>query len=109
MIIRYSDGSIVEAAVVTRDENRVRVAVRGADDLLEFNKVKDTWVSEDLEPVEIQFQWQARGPEPTFSENDFICSQELAARLMNLLVEDGSEEKEQEKKPKHLAAGRGLV
>jgi hypothetical protein len=42
-------------------------------------------VSDECEPVSIQFAWQRKKGKPAPSEDDFRCSHELAARLIHLL------------------------
>jgi hypothetical protein len=75
-----------------RHEHTIRVAVKGGDDLLEFQDFNGTWISEDLEPVRIDFEWQKHGRKVEVTEADCICSQELAARLIHLLLSGEEEE-----------------
>jgi hypothetical protein len=111
MIITYANGTTLEAILVTRHEHTIRVAVRGGDDLLEFKDINGTWVSEDCEPVRIEFEWQRHGHQPEVSEADCICSQDLAARLIHLLLNGDEEECEGVAPPDALqyAAVNGLV
>jgi len=110
MIIKYQSGKEIEAAILTRDEHTLRVAVNGGDDAVEFTEINGVWVSEDCEPVQIEFAWQRRGRLPEPSEADFICSQELAARLLRLLFTDSSEDIDAEgssqTSPKYSVASR---
>jgi hypothetical protein len=94
MTIQYANGMKMEAALLARRENTIRVAPRGGDDVLEFTNLRGTWISEDCEPVRIEFEWERRGRRPEISEADCICSQELAARLIRLLVSGEEEEGE---------------
>lgn len=84
MTIRYSNGYTVEAVLLARTEDSLRVQMRGVDDVVEFRNVDGRWISEDCEPVEIEFAW-AQLDEPTVVVDDCICSPELAARLLHLL------------------------
>jgi hypothetical protein len=85
MILIYADGKRTEAILLARSENRLRVAIPGCDDPVEFTDVHGTWVSEDCEPVRVEFAWQGKTREQVLSEADCICSHELAARLIHLL------------------------
>ncbi|HEX3744788.1 MAG TPA: hypothetical protein VHW09_12690 [Bryobacteraceae bacterium] len=85
MILTYTDGSKTEAFLLARTENRIRVAIPGSDDPLELTDVNGTWVTEDCEPVRVQFAWQGKTPEQLVSEADCTCSHDLAARLIHLL------------------------
>jgi hypothetical protein len=89
MTIRYANGYLVEAVLLSRGENRLRVAPQGSEDVLELNLVNGTWVTDECEPVQVGFAWDrvAEAPAP---EEDFICPPELAARLLRMLfhVED---------------------
>jgi len=91
MTISYADGQTLKAALVTRDENRVRVAFPGAEDVAEFTQINDTntWISEDCEAVQIDFHGPRQRPEPVYSDADFICPQALAAKLIHLLLNEG--------------------
>jgi hypothetical protein len=113
MTIKYPNGTIIEAVILTRDETSIRAAVQGADDVVQLANVRGAWVTEDLEPVQIQFEWQRRGRKPGVSEADCICPQELAAKLLDLLTKDSGDH---ERKPKpdcetplYAVAGRTVV
>jgi hypothetical protein len=88
MTIHYSDGKALEAVLLTRTETTIRAAVQGADDVTEFSKINDAWVSEDCEPVRIVFAWQRQKFAETVTEADCICSRELATRLLHLLFSE---------------------
>ena len=82
MTIKYTDGRTMEAVILSRDDNAIRAAVIGGDDAVLFTCVNGTWVSEDCEPVELQFEWQRQSPKAPVSVADCICPQELADRLI---------------------------
>jgi hypothetical protein len=92
MTINYSDGRAVEAVLLTLLESTLRVAVQGADDVMEISDINGTWVSADCEPVAIEFAWHQLDRKPKISEADCHCSHELAARLIRLLFTDSSED-----------------
>lgn len=85
MVLIYGDGSRTEAFLLARTENKIRVAIPGSDDPLELTDVRGTWVSEDCEPVRVEFAWQGRTREQVLTEADCLCSQDLAAHLIHLL------------------------
>ena len=93
MIIRYRDGTAVEAVILSASKDVMRVAVKDGDDVLVFRAANGTSISEELEPVQISFAWQRALPKPKvpLSESDCICSKELAARLIHLLANGGEE------------------
>jgi hypothetical protein len=91
MTIRYSDGRTIEGIAFARTAKTMRVAMQDWDDIVEFTNVHGTWVSEDCEPVTIQRSPQ-RTPIAPPSEADCICSHELAAHLIKLLLTDSAEE-----------------
>jgi hypothetical protein len=92
MTIRYSDGRVGEALLLSRGEDTIRLQVKGADDVVEFSNIRGTWVSADCEPVSIEFAWQRDDREPLVSETDCVCSAELADRLLQLLFTDSGED-----------------
>ena len=58
MTIKYRDGRTVEAVILSRDSDSMRVAVKDAEDAVKLVSVHGTWVSEDCEPVRIEFAWE---------------------------------------------------
>ena len=56
MIIRDDNGASMEGITLWQAGGMMRVAVRGRDDAVEFVRaLNGTWVSEDCEPVRIEF------------------------------------------------------
>ena len=112
MTITYMNGTTMEAALLARTEKTLRVAPQGADDVLLFTYLNGAWVSEDCEPVLIEFEWQRRGRQPEISEADCVCSGELASRLIRLLL-SGEEEEQTSQAPLdkilHATYGRMVV
>src|ERR1035441_9086841 len=93
MTIRYADGRLHEAVLLSRTDNTLRVAAKNTDDVQMFTDIGGTWVSEDCEPVRIDFEWQRHSGEGTVAAEDCVCAPELASRLLYLLFsgcdEDG--------------------
>ena len=86
MTIQYSNGTEVEAVLLSRDGERMRVAASGGADALELVRHNGVWISEDCEPVRIRFAWQRPSRQEPVEEADCICSRELASRLIHLLL-----------------------
>ncbi len=82
MIIRYRTGMSIEGILLSQSGNTIRVAARGAEDALEFTKINNIWVSDDCEPVHIEFEWQRSSAQPVSSEAECICPPTLAAQLL---------------------------
>jgi hypothetical protein len=55
MLIRYPIGIIVEAVVLARGRNRMRVAAAGFPDTIEFRLSGAQWFTATSEPVEFDF------------------------------------------------------
>jgi hypothetical protein len=91
MTINYLNGKSVEAVLLSRTEQTMRVAVQGAEDVIELENIHGTWVSDECEPVSLRFAWQWYGQKPSFSEDDFCCSHELAATLLHSLFTGADE------------------
>ena len=94
MTITYANGQTIKAAVVVRSENWMRLVLAGTEDVTEFNLVNGTWISEDCEPVQIEFG-PARLVYREYKEEDFVCSKELASDLIRMLL-NGDEDEEEE-------------
>ena len=108
MTIKYSEGIAFEAVLLSRTENTMRLAVQGADDVVEISNINGVWVSADCEPVSVEFAWQRRDRKPTVTEAECCCSRELAAKLIHSLFVGSSDAPiELEVRPElHQAAGR---
>lgn len=91
MNIRYQNGAALEAITLFKNEQTMRLAIRGQDDVMELTNVHGIWVSEDCEPVTVEMAMTTKNVE-AYSEDDFICSPELAGHLLRLLVtgDDGA-------------------
>jgi hypothetical protein len=113
MIIRYGDGRTHEAVLLSRTDNTLRVAAQNTDDVLVFFDINGSWVSEDCEPVRIDFEWQRHSPEEAVAEADCICPPELASRLIYLLFsrtdEDGLKAKALGESPQFSNANHFIV
>jgi hypothetical protein len=88
MTIHRADGHRIEAALLARYQHAVRVAVQGGDDAVEFKEWHGTWISEDCEPVRIDFDYDERASEPSSQECAFLCSPERARRVVGVLRRD---------------------
>jgi len=81
MTITYANGAMVEAIVLMRTDELMRVALRGYRDAVEFVAGPDgTWLSESGEPVRIG----DRLPQlvQMAAIDDFICPQDVMDRLL---------------------------
>ena len=92
MVIRYANGKSQEGILLARNENRMRVALKDGEDVAEFTEINGVWISEDCEPVQVEFAWQKKSKQAAVTEADCICSHELAARLIRLLLSGDSTE-----------------
>jgi hypothetical protein len=97
MFLTYANGSRTEAFLLARTENKIRVAIPGSDDPLELTDIRGTWVTEDCEPVRVEFAWEKKTREQILTEADCICSHDLAARLIHLLWNGDEEDTTQSK------------
>jgi hypothetical protein len=90
MNIRFSNGTTRHAALLTRTQETLRIAMEGDEDVTGLRLVNGTWVTDDCEPVQVEFAWESpRRPEVT--EADCICPPELALRLVRLLYTTSEE------------------
>ena len=94
MTITYANGRAVKAALVIRSDDWMRVVMAGNDDVTEFKLVNGTWVSEDCEAVKIEFG-PARRVYREYKEEDYVCSKELAAQLIQMLLKGDDDEDEE--------------
>lgn len=87
MTITYPDGTWVQAMLLSRSADTMRVALEGDDDARSFECVNGTWVSEDFQPVVVTFEWEKIKSVCTPAVSDCVCSQELAAQLISRLLD----------------------
>ena len=85
MIIRYSNGQVLEAALLSEAQNSMRIAIQGSDDVLELTHINGTWAPEECELVQVEFALSRQQQLDAIREEECICSPELAARLLHLL------------------------
>jgi hypothetical protein len=91
MIIRYQNGTAIEAVTLSRTAQIMRVAIKDGDDAMELTNIHGAWVSEDCEPVVLEIGMTSKTIESE-SVEDFICSPELAGRLVRLLFSGSTED-----------------
>ena len=84
MTIKYSNGTVLDAILLSHEEHEIRATIAGIGDTQTFKSVNGTWISEDLEPVSVGFAWQRTGTPPA-AEKDCLCPKDLAARLIHSL------------------------
>ena len=90
MKIRYQNGSAVEAIALSKSGQSLRVAVKDAEDAMELTHIRGTWVTDDCEPVTLEMGLAGK-PVENFSDDSFLCSQQLAEYLVRLLHTDDRE------------------
>ena len=70
ILIRYSNGLVLQGIVLSFGERVVRVAIKDADDAAEFHMMNGVWVSEDCEIV--CFEFVAQGSSVQVHGDDFL-------------------------------------
>ena len=55
MLIHYKDGTGLAGFLLSLKGSQLRVAVKDADDVVEFRLVNEVWISECCEPVAFEF------------------------------------------------------
>lgn len=59
LLIRYSDGRVLTGALIALGDQKIRVALKGAEDTVEYRLISRRWVSEDCELVSIGYSGQS--------------------------------------------------
>jgi hypothetical protein len=86
MTIKYPNGTVLNALLLSRANDTLRVTVPGDDDVRTFTLIREAWISEKSEPVTIEFAWQRREAVAVTNETECVCSKELASRLISMLL-----------------------
>ena len=55
LLIRYSNGKILQGALLALGDQKIRVALKDSNDVTEYRLVSQRWVSEDCEVVTMGF------------------------------------------------------
>ncbi|HEY2013630.1 MAG TPA: hypothetical protein VGH38_09030 [Bryobacteraceae bacterium] len=92
MIITLLGGQKVAAVIYTSTGTTMRVAIEGAEDLVDFSYISGQWVSENCQPVEVEFAWQNVAQSEIVTEAECICPAEVASALVDLLWKGGADE-----------------
>jgi hypothetical protein len=64
-LISFADAVLVEAIVLSRGDNRMRVVLPGVADTMEIQRAGENWFTEKGETVEFQFLATASQPVST--------------------------------------------
>jgi hypothetical protein len=86
MTITYPNGTVLPAVVLSNGEDEIRAIAPDCEDVLVFTRIRGMWVSEELEPVAIEFGRKADAAPAAYSDDDYICPKELAASLIQSLL-----------------------
>ena len=71
-LIRYPGGIIVEALVLAKGRNRMRVVVAGSSDTIELKRSGPQWFAATRQPVELDFLMS------NAHSGERVCSSRLA-------------------------------
>ncbi len=104
MLIHYSNGTKLEGLLLSQGDGVLRVAAKGVNDALEFQRVSGGWVAESQEPVQIDLEWQRAAQRNMPERADCVYSQDLAERLLRLLRANGPPPN-----PKWISSGRRVT
>src|SRR5579871_1139541 len=85
MFITFLDGQSIEAHTYQSKGSTIRVAVRGREELLDLTCIRGQWVTENCEPVTIEFAWAQFKPAAGPKLEDCVWSPALAHELIEAL------------------------
>jgi len=57
--IRYANGALLQGILLALGDQKIRVALKGSDDVTEYRLVSQHWISEDCEVVTMEFGEEA--------------------------------------------------
>ena len=95
MTITYPDGTILEAMALAHQQNELRVAVAGEGDVRTLRRLRGTWISEEFEPVRVEFAWERVEAAKVPDELDCLCPASLASRLISMVLADAGEDEDE--------------
>jgi hypothetical protein len=111
MTIRYSNGQAFEAVLLNQSEDSMRIALQNSEDVLELKNINGTWITDECEPVQVEFAWSRQSLLDDIAEDECVCSPELAAKLLRLLFAGENEPDAQNPAPRsaHLPVYQHVV
>src|SRR4051794_20101545 len=74
LLIRYSNGKVLEGVLLALGDHKIRVALKDSDDVTEYRLVSQHWVSEDCEVVTMGFEHEVS---EVVEEDEFLESMVL--------------------------------
>ena len=86
MTIKYANGTVLHAVLLSRDADILCAGVLGEDDARIFTLVSGKWTSEDCEVVRIEFGWERPSQLHVPTEAECVCSEQFASRLVSMLL-----------------------
>lgn len=85
MTITYADGTVLEAIVFAHEDEGFRVALAGEGDVRTYRRIHGAWLSEECEPLAVEFAWGSDGAAQIPGEVDCLCPWKLASRMISML------------------------
>ena len=70
ILIKYSNGLVLQGVVLSFGDQSMRVAIKDSDDAAEYRMIHGVWVSEDCEVVRLEFAGQ--GAPVEIQGDDFL-------------------------------------
>jgi hypothetical protein len=83
MTITYPSGTVLKAFLISNEDNELCAVADGCEEVVAFTRINGTWISEAIEPVTIEFEWQRCKAVHVYCADDFICPKELARELIH--------------------------
>ena len=85
MTIRYPDGTVVNALLLSRGNDTLRAVAPHDADVRTFTLRSGSWLSENCEPVTLEFNWEHNQQSAIPEETECTCSKPLARKLISML------------------------
>ena len=85
ILIKYSNGLVLQGVVISFGDQSMRVGIKDSDDAAEFRMIHGFWVSEDCEVVRLEFT--GKGSPVVAVQGDDFLEVMLAAVAADLPME----------------------
>jgi len=86
ILVKYNNGRLQRGIVLSLGDHKIRVAIQGSDDAVEYRMVSGAWISEDCEVVSFEFTDRALATEDPREMPETIFPNEshvpVSARIM---------------------------
>ncbi|HJZ97952.1 MAG TPA: hypothetical protein VKE70_15685 [Candidatus Solibacter sp.] len=86
ILVKYKNGRVLRGIALSLGDHKIRVAIQGSDDAVEYRMVSGAWISEDCEVVSFEFADRDLASEDAREMPETIFPNEFHAPALPLIM-----------------------